>query len=273
MAEPLLFIFGLGYTGQALARRALARGWRVAGTSRSEATRAQLSESGIAAVPYDAAQAALGHADYILSTVAPEGAVDVVLRDHGAHFPPAAWLGYCSTTGVYGDWQGAWVDEQSPPRGATPRLLARLAAEEAWRARGAHIFRLAGIYGPGRNALEEVRAGTARCVDKPGQVFSRIHVEDIAGALCAAMARPGPGALYNLADTLPSAPHEVVAYACALLDAPPPVPVPFAQAELSPMAREFYGANRRVRAERMRQELGYVLRYPTYREGLRALLA
>jgi len=182
------------------------------------------------------------------------------------------WLGYLSTTGVYGDWGGAWVDENSPLKGNTPRLKARMAAEEQWREKVGHVFRLAGIYGAGRSVLDEVRSGSARRIHKPGQFFSRIHVEDIAQVVVASMLKPNPGAVYNVCDDEPAASHEVVSYACELLGKEPPPLIPYEQANLSPMAREFYAANRRVKNDRLKHELGVKLKYPSYREGLKALL-
>jgi len=182
------------------------------------------------------------------------------------------WLGYLSTTGVYGDWNGEWVDENSELRPNNERLKRRVAAENAWREKGGHIFRLAGIYGPGRSAIDDVREGTARRIDKPGQVFSRIHVEDIAQAVVASMLKPSPGRIYNICDDEPAPSHEVVKFACELLGTVLPPLVPFAEAVLSPMGREFYSANRWVSNTRIKQELGITLKYPTYREGLKALV-
>lgn len=275
-----LFIFGLGYSALALAVRAMGEGFTVAGTSRNPATRDALSRAGICAYAFDSVpEEALSSASHILSSVPPSATSNVtipVLQLYGgtlARLSAGRWLGYLSTTGVYGDHGGAWVDEDTPTQANTPRLAARVSAEGEWSGIGANIFRLAGIYGPARSALDEVRAGTARRIAKPGQVFSRIHVEDIAGALLASMRAPRrPGRIYNLADDLPAPQPEVVEYACNLLNAPLPPLVPFEKAELSPMAREFYSANRRVSNARLRGELGYALRYPTYREGLAQLL-
>ena len=184
-----------------------------------------------------------------------------------------AWLGYLSTTGVYGGHGGDWVDETTPPRPSQPRSIERLAAERAWQAMGATVFRLPGIYGPGRSAIDRVKAGTARRIDKPGQVFSRVHVEDIAAAVLAAMTHPAPGAIYNVVDDLPASNSEVIAYACELLGLPVPPVLPWDEVAptMSAMARSFYAENRRVRNDRLKRELGVALRYPTYREGLRAI--
>ena len=189
------------------------------------------------------------------------------------------WLGYLSSTGVYGDKQGGWVDEATPPAPSNPRSAKRLAAEIAWAVFAAetraplHIFRIAGIYGPGRNPLEALRAGTARRFDKPGQVFSRIHVDDLAAALAASIANPSPNAIYNVCDDEPVSQADVIAYGAELLGLTPPPLEVFAAAEpsLSEMAKSFYRDSKRVRNGKMKRELGVALAYPTFREGLRAL--
>ena len=187
-------------------------------------------------------------------------------------------MGYLSTTGVYGDHGGAWVDEATALTPNTERGQRRLAAEEQWlalhRDHGlpVHVFRLAGIYGPGRNTLDNLRDGTAKRVVKPGQVFSRIHVDDIAGVLLASMARPNPGRAYNVADDEPCPPQDVVTFAAELLGLAPPHEIPFEDARLSPMARSFFADSKRVSNARIKSELGYSLRFPTYREGLKSLI-
>ena len=185
-----------------------------------------------------------------------------------------AWIGYLGTTAVYGDRQGGWVDEETPIEPTLARADRRARAEAAWLKSGlpVHIFRLAGIYGPGRNAFVNLKDGTARRIVKPGQVFSRIHVEDIATVLEASIARPRPGAIYNVCDDEPAPPQDVVAHAAELMGVAPPPEQPYETADLSPMARTFYKDNRRVRNERIKRELGVRLAYPTYREGLAALL-
>jgi nucleoside-diphosphate-sugar epimerase len=185
------------------------------------------------------------------------------------------WAGYLSTTGVYGDARGEWVDETSPLMPMTARGRRRLAAETAWRSLGLplHIFRLAGIYGPGRNQLVALIDGTAKRIVREGQVFSRIHVEDIAGVLEASMARPNPGQAYNVCDDEPAPPQDVVAFAAGLLDIPAPPEIAFEDAKLSPMAKSFYAESKRVANRRIKEELDYRLIYPTYREGLSALLS
>jgi nucleoside-diphosphate-sugar epimerase len=200
-------------------------------------------------------------------------------RDDIAGIRDLAWLGYLSTTGVYGDRDGGWVDESAELRPTGERGRRRVAAEAAWldlwRERGVpvHIFRLAGIYGPGRSPFDALRARTARRIDKPGQVFSRIHVDDLASVLLASLARPRPGAIYNVCDNEPTSPAEVVAHAAALLGMPAPPLVPFEPAELSPMARSFYDDNKRVSNALIKAELGVCLRFPSYRGGLAAILA
>lgn len=287
-ASPRLFCFGLGYTALALAEALRGEGWRIAGTCRGEDKLRRLQAEGIDAYrfdsdrPLDDPAKALAGATHILASVPPDGDGDPVLRQHGrdlAALRGLAWIGYLSTTGVYGDRGGAWVDETAAPRPATDRGRRRLAAEEEWlalwRSHGlpVHLFRLAGIYGPGRNQLVALRRGEAKHVDKPGQVFSRIHVADAAAALRASMARPNPGAAYNLADDEPAPPQDVVAYAAGLLGTEPPPLVPFAEAELSPMARSFYAESKRISNRRIKDELGVRLRFPDYRTGLAALLA
>lgn len=291
MTAPRLFCFGLGYSARALAQRLMARGWRVAGTARESERVARLRAEGFEAFLFDSGHplddpgAALAGTTHLLSSVPPGAAGDdgdPVIAHHGADIAACAglvWVGYLSTTGVYGDRQGGWVDEESELAPTGPRGRRRLAAERAWlalqRAHGVpvHLFRLAGIYGPGRNALVALRKGTAQRVDKPGQVFSRIHVEDIAAVLEASIARPAPGRAYNLCDDDPAPPEAVVAYASTLLGMPPPPLVPFEAAALSPMARSFYRDNKRVSNRRIKEELGVRLRYPDYRSGLRALAA
>jgi nucleoside-diphosphate-sugar epimerase len=221
----------------------------------------------------------LAGATHLLSSVPPDENGDPVLDVHGAAIAKAAprlqWIGYLSTTGVYGDRQGGWVDESSALTPTGERGRRRLDAETAWLAlpQPAHLFRLAGIYGPGRSALDTVRSGKARRVVKPGQVFSRIHRDDIVQVLLASIAQPNPGAAYNVCDDDAADPAEVITHACKLLNVTPPPEVPYAEAQLSPMARSFYDDNKRVRNDRIKRELGVTLKYPDYRAGLAALLA
>jgi len=280
MTGTLLSI-GHGYSAQALARRLRPRGWRVIGTTRSAESARRLRAEGVEPLVWPGADLgpALAGATHLLSSVAPQEGQDPVLAALGPQIAEAAghlrWAGYLSTTGVYGDHAGGWVDETTPLTPSTRRGQWRVAAEEAWAASPGlplHVFRLAGIYGPGRGPFEKVREGMARRIVKPGQVFSRIHVEDIAQVLEASIDRPDPGAVYNLCDDDPAPPQDVIAHAAELLGLPLPPEVPFDTAELSPMARSFYAESKRVRNDRIKDELGVRLRYPTYREGLAALL-
>jgi len=267
------FLFGLGFSGRVIARRLAEAGWQVTGTTRSgEAVECP----GIRVLPFDRDHplpaGCLDGVDAVLSSVPPDAAGDPVLDRMAGAIAAAspAWIGYLSTTGVYGDHGGAWVDEATPPNPSLERSRRRLAAETRWRDLGAHIFRLAGIYGPGRSAVDTVRAGQARRVVKPDQVFSRIHVEDIAGAVQASLGRPHPGTVYNLCDDDAAPPQEVILHACRLLGVEPPPEIPWdvARETLSPMALSFYADNKRVHNGRMKQELGIRLKYPSYREGL-----
>lgn len=274
---PMLLSLGHGYSAAALARLLLAEGWTVAGTTRSAEKARELHDAGITPIlwPGDLTEA-LDRATHILASAAPDSGGDPFLRAApqiaGAR---AEWVGYLSTTAVYGDHKGGWVDEDTPPTPASERGRWRVMAEQEWRATGlpVHVFRLAGIYGPGRGPFEKVRNGTARRIVKPGQVFGRIHVDDIAQILRASIARPDPGAIYNLTDDDPAPPEDVLAEAARLLDLPVPPAIPFDQADLTPMARSFYGESKRVRNDRIKRELGVTLRYPDYRSGLAALLA
>jgi nucleoside-diphosphate-sugar epimerase len=279
-----LFCFGLGYTALALARALAAEGWQIAGTTRDPDKQARLEQEGIEVYaferdrPLEQAAQALAGTTHLLTSIAPDEGGDPVLGHHARDLRCAtiAWAGYLGTTGVYGDREGDWASEADPVAPTMPRTVRRARAEGHWLASGlpTHLFRLAGIYGPGpgRSALAAVRAGTARRIVKPGQVFCRIHVDDIVQVLRASMARPNPGAIYNVADDEPAPPQDVVTFACALLGVEPPPETPFDAAELSPMARSFYSDSRRICNARIREELGVRLRYPSYREGLRALL-
>lgn len=280
-----LFIFGLGYSGLEIAKLARARGWAVAGTCTSTEKTAALRAAGFEAHLFDdreplAATVASG-ASHILCTIAPSATGDPALATCGRLLRQAEWLGYLSTTGVYGDHGGGWVDEDTPANPGQPRSIERMAAERAWQAMALDvgavldIFRLPGIYGPGRSPIDQVKAGAARRIDKPGQFFSRIHVEDIANAVLNAMTQPHPSGIYNVADDLPAANADVVAFACELLGRPVPPAIPWEEAApaMSALARSFYSENRRVRNDRLKRDLGVALRFPTYREGLRAIAA
>ncbi|MCL7464112.1 SDR family oxidoreductase [Phaeovulum sp. NW3] len=278
-----LLSLGHGYSARALARILIPQGWRVIGTTRSAAKAEALRAEGVEPLVWpDASLApALAQATHLLSSIAP-GNSDPVLATEAEAIAAAAlhleWVGYLSTVGVYGDHQGGWVDEGTPLTPSTERGQARVRAEAEWQALAAraglplHIFRIAGIYGPGRGPFEKVRDGTARRIIKPGQVFSRIHVDDIAQVLAASIARPNPGAVYNLCDDEPAPPEDVLSHAAHLLGLPEPPAVPFDAAAMTPMARSFYAESKRVRNDRIKDELGVRLRYPDYRAGLRALL-
>jgi len=281
-----LFCFGLGYSAGILARTLQAEGWQIAGTTREPEAAAALAARGFdmhvfsRSRPLDDVGAALSGTTHALLSVPPDEAGDPVLDLCGAALAAQAtlqWAGYLSTTALYGDRGGQWVDEATPPAPVGERGRRRLAAEGAWLDLGRrgvplHVFRLAGIYGPGRSALDTVRQGHAQRIDKPGHVFSRIHVADLAAALRASMARPAPGTLYNVCDDEPAPQADVIAFACTLLGRAVPPLVPFDKAALSPMARSFYDDNKRVSNARIKA-LGVTLRYPTYREGLAAILA
>lgn len=282
-----LFAFGLGFSAQALAARLAAEGWEIAGTARDVGKIGQLATLGFEMVQYsgEAENSALPNAlrgtTHLLHSIPPGPEGDPVLaqyRDQIAALPSLEWIGYLSTVGVYGDQEGRWVNETTEPRPNSARTEARVEAEKAWLEFGkqtgipVHVFRLAGIYGPGRCVFDKLKAGIARRINKDNQVFSRIHVEDIASVLEASMAHPRAGAIYNVADDEPAAPGEVTAYAAELMGVPPPPEVDFEEADLTPMARSFYEGSRRIGNERIKSELGVKLRYPTYREGLAALL-
>lgn len=286
-APSILFCFGLGYSARTLGATLLEAGWRVRGTCRTAEGRRAIRAAGYEALlfdsdrPLDEPSRAFAGVNHVLSSSPPDSGGDPVLHRHGADLAALEdlhWVGYLSTTGVYGDRGGGWVDEDSELRPTGPRGERRVAAEEGWRdlwrrhGLPVHVFRLAGIYGPGRSALDAVRDGRARRIIKPGQVFSRIHVEDIAGVLQASMARPRPGAIYNLCDDEPAPPQDVVLHASALLGVDPPPEVAYDEAELSDMARSFYADNKRVSNRRIKEELGVRLRYPDYRRGLARLL-
>ena len=249
---------------------------RLAGPSSAPA--ATLRAAGVEPLlwPTDLAPA-LSRATHVLASAAPDAGGDPFLQAAGDALRAArpVWVGYLSTTAVYGDHQGGWVDEATPVNPQSTRARQRVLAESQWLATGlpVHIFRLAGIYGPGRGPFEKVRDGTARRVIKPGQVFSRIHVQDIAETLVASISRPNPGAIYNVCDDNPAPPEDVLAHAAHLLGLPEPPAIPYDEAEMTPMARSFYAESKRVRNSRIKDELGVRLNYPDYRAGLAAMLA
>lgn len=281
-----LFGFGLGYC--ALAAIARGRDVEASGTARSPAAIAALRARGIEAFSFDGAAfdggllAALSRAQVLIVSIPPGPAGDPALGAFAREIAAAAELErivYFSTIGVYGDWGGGWVDEASETRTRAPRGLWRLAAEARWRELGAaraipvDVLRLAGIYGPGRNALVKLREGDARRIVKPGQVFNRVHVDDIAAVVWRSATNGGRGGVWNVADGEPAPPQDVIAFAAELLGVPAPPEERYEDAELSEMAGSFYEGNRRVRIDKLRRELGFAPLYPSYREGLRALAA
>jgi len=275
----ILFSFGHGYCARALSDLLIPQGWQVIGTSRSAEKAEMIRASGAGAELFPGPVPSLESATHLLISAGPNRDGDPVLSALSDRLhrlaPRLTWVGYLSTTGVYGDHQGGWVDENTPLTPSTQRGQWRAQAEADWQAipdLPLHIFRLAGIYGPGRGPFAKLRAGKARRIIKPGQVFSRIHVEDIAQVLAASINRPNPGAIYNLCDDDPAPPQDVLAHGADLLGIERPAEIPFEQAEMTPMARSFYAESKRVRNERIKTELGITLKYPSYRDGLKALL-
>lgn len=277
-----ILFFGLGFSAATLASRLDRNEWRITGTYRSAASAEHLRSLGLATLDFTRSTDIPDDTTHIVSSIPPDAEGDPVLERFGDAIARRArrlsWVAYFSTTGVYGDHGGAWIDESTPLTPNTERGWRRLRAEESWmqlrlqRGLPLHVFRLAGIYGPGRNQLETVLDGSAKRVIKPGQIFSRIHVDDIAGILLASMAKPNPGAAYNVADDEPCPPQDVVEFAAQLLGKSIPPDIPFDAADLSPMARSFYADSKRVSNSKVKEELGYRFRYPGYKEGLRALL-
>ena len=274
-----LFCFGFGFSAKALALKLDPIEWSVTGTSRSLEGVAAINALGFEGVLFSGLQAIPESVTHIVISVPPSDDGDPVLLRFKDNLVKRAkafeWVAYLSTTGVYGDRAGEWVDEESSLQPNTDRGQRRVDAEEAWRQVAClplHIFRLAGIYGPGRNAFESLKSGKAQRVIKQGQIFSRIHVEDIAGVLLASINEPNPGRIYNMADDEPCPPQDVIAYAAELLGLPIPPEIPFEDAKLSAMAKSFYADSKRVSNARIKNELGYELKYPNYRVGLKSLL-
>ena len=281
MSGKTLLSFGHGYSAQALARRLVPKGWRILGTTRSAEKAETLKSTGVTPLiwPGDDLRSAIEEANALLISAAPGADGDPVLAEYAADIADRAtdfdWVGYLSTTGVYGDHGGGWVDEATPLSPSTKRGEARVTAEAAWQDISGlplHIFRLAGIYGPGRGPFAKVRAGTARRIIKKGQVFSRIHVEDIGQVLEASLQQPNPGAIYNLCDDDPAPPQDVIGYAAKLLGLPEPPAEDFETADMTPMARSFYAESKKVRNDRIKDELGVLLMYPDYKTGLEAMM-
>ncbi|MGB1178675.1 MAG: SDR family oxidoreductase [Lentibacter algarum] len=280
MTKTLLTI-GQGYSANALAGRLSPKGWKLFGTTRSPEKFAAIQSLGVIPLifPEGDLTDALSEATHLLISVSPSENGDPFLAKYGSklrqYAPNLEWVGYLSTTGVYGDHAGGWVTEETPLTPSSRRGLMRVEAENQWRGTGLplHIFRLAGIYGPHRGPFEKIRNGTARRIIKEGQVFSRTHVDDIAQVLLASIKSPNAGAAYNVCDDMPAPPQDVLAYAAERLGMAPPPEVRFEDAELSPMARSFYGESKRVANERIKNDLGVTLHYPDYKSGLQAVLA
>ena len=286
MSNQKLFCFGYGYTCDYLGHELLQQGgWDVAGTTRDVEKRELLKTRNIEAhlfdwqTPLPDPLLALQDVTHLLISTPPSDDGDPTFLLHAEDIlklEKLQWIGYLSTTGVYGDRDGEWVDETSELRPSSQRGSRRKRAEDQWLSlfeqyqKPVHIFRLAGIYGPGRSALDSIRAGMARRIEKPGHAFSRIHVEDIVNILRASFAKPQGGQAYNVCDDEAAPSHEIIAYACELIGRPPPPLIPFEQADLSPLARSFYSDNKRVKNDKIKQELGVALKYPTFREGLKA---
>ncbi|MGZ3401935.1 MAG: SDR family oxidoreductase [Phenylobacterium sp.] len=285
-AARRLFVFGFGYSARALSVQLQAEGWRVAGTIRRPADRARLEAMGVRPVGVGNRrdmQRAVGEADTLLVTAPPDedgcpglrALVPAIAKS--AAFPD--WIGYLSTTGVYGDRRGGWVTEQSRLAAQSLEGARRVGAERDWLEVGrgmgltVAVFRLPGIYGPGRSAFDRLRAGEARRIAAPGQVFSRIHVDDLAAGLAASIARPRAGGIYNLCDDAPCPNSEIIAFAAQLLGMALPPEISLADARLSPAGMRFYAESKRVSNARAKAELGWRPAYPSYRDGLRAILA
>lgn len=274
-----LLIFGYGFSSRALAQRLVPLGWRVIGTTRTSEKLDAIRADGVEPViwPDTDMSAYLKDASHLLISAGPSQEGDPVLNTLESEIAASDfdWVGYLSTTGVYGDHQGDWVDESTPLTPSTKRGKLRVMAEGAWQKLNLplHIFRLAGIYGPSRGPFSKVRNGTARRIIKQGQVFSRIHVDDIAQVLEASIRNPNPGAIYNVCDDMAAPPQDVIGYAAELLGVPLPETVDYDTADMTPMARSFYAESKRVSNKRITEELGVTLKYPDYKVGLQALLA
>jgi nucleoside-diphosphate-sugar epimerase len=288
MTHPHVFCFGMGYSARHLALQLAAQGWRVGGTARTPEGSKAIAQDGFDAFVFDGSapgegvREALQTATHIVVSAPPGETGDPVLAQHGEDIAQAShlkWIGYLSTIGVYGDHKGAWVDETAQPTPVSARSRRRAEAESAWLALGercgmrVQVFRLSGIYGPGRSAIDRLKAGTAQRIIKPDQVFNRIHVDDIATTLLAAIEGRGSHAIYNVTDDEPAPPQDVITFAADLLQMPPPPEIPIEEAQLSLMAKSFYVENKRASNARLHSDLGVDLKFPSYREGLRAILA
>ncbi len=279
--DKTLLSFGHGFSARALAKVLIPQGWRIIGTTRSADKLDEIASTGVEPVLWPGSDVSqlVAEIPHLLISAGPDGSGDPVLNALRQQITQAAanmrWVGYLSTTGVYGDHQGDWVDEDTLLAPSTKRGHARVKAEAAWQSiphLSLHIFRLAGIYGPGRGPFAKVRNGTARRIIKKGQVFSRIHVDDIAQALDLSIGKPQPGAIYNLCDDDPAPPQDVIGHAAELLGLPLPEAVDFETAEMTPMARSFYAESKKVRNDRAKNDLGWRPKYPDYKTGLAAML-
>ena len=277
MGKVLLSI-GNGFSASVLGAQLIKDGWTVYGTTRSVEKAKKLNDGGVNSIIWPGTDLTpyIQKATHILTSVSPNSQGDPVLNQYNEILSKNTfdWVGYLSTTGVYGNHNGGWVDENSPLKPNTTRGKLREEAELSWSKLNInlHIFRLAGIYGPGRGPFSKVRNGTARRIIKEGQLFSRIHVDDIAQVLLASIRYPRQGAIYNVCDDNPAPPEDVISYAAELLDMPIPIAIDYDKAEMSPMARSFYAENKRVSNELIKKELGVELKFPDYKAGLQSLL-
>ncbi|MAI61688.1 MAG: NAD(P)-dependent oxidoreductase [Micavibrio sp. TMED27] len=283
-----LFCFGYGYSCDYLGHELLSNeNWSVSGTTRSNEKKQSLRSRGVQAYIFDYEHPLpdpayiLEDTTHLIISTPPSDEGDPAFVSHAEDIlklKNLQWVGYLSTTGVYGNRDGDWVNENSELRPSSKRGSRRVKAEEQWQSLyknhdlPLHIFRLAGIYGPGRSALDTVRVGTARRINKPGHIFSRIHVEDITNILLASMAKPNPGAIYNVCDDNPAPSHEIISYACEILGRPEPELINFDEADMTPMARSFYSDNKLVNNNRIKEELDVQLKYPNFKEGLKACM-
>lgn len=276
-----IFIFGIGYVGLHLAQHLAQQGWRIIATTRSPEKLSSLSHKNWTILPFDGISPVTGLDDYLseashlLCTISPITGHDPVLNLHREEIDNfTGWTGYLSATSIYPDQISGWVDETTPAAPATARGVMRLTAEQEWgKATRAEIFRIAGIYGPSRNPFMALTQGRSRIIDKPGHYFNRIHQSDISQIIIAAMAQPRPGRVINLCDKEPATQGDVIGYAAQLMGVQPPPPIPFEDANLTPMAKSFYVSRRRVRSHLLEEELGVGLLYPNYRSGLEAIYA
>lgn len=282
-----IFSFGYGYSSTFLGETLMREGWQVSGTTRDREKKGYLRSQGVKSflfdhdIPLADPLYILRDVTHLLISTPPDDLGDPTFNLHAedlAQLNNLEWVGYLSTTGAYGDRDGGWVDENTPPRPTTQRGSRRLKAEEQWLSLfknnnlPVHIFRLAGIYGPERSAIDSVQSGIARRINKPGHAFSRIHVHDIVQVLRASIGAPAPGEIYNVCDDVPAPSHEVIAYACDLIGVEPPPLLHYEDADLAPITMSFYKDNKRVRNDKIKNELGVTLRYKSYKEGLEQCL-